>query len=74
VSVDHAVQNAASAVCKAVIDANRCGDPAQCAFDICAVSILVAGEDQAIRTGLALFMLRLARQLDHDVTEATTLQ
>jgi hypothetical protein len=73
-SLDHTVQEHASDVCRAVMAANKCGDPTQCAFDIVGAAVLVAGDDEATKSALAWFLLRTARQLDHDLTTATVLQ
>jgi hypothetical protein len=73
-SLDHTVQERASDVVKAVIAAHRCGDPAQCCFDIVSAAALVAGDDAETKSALAWFMLRMAQRLDRDVTNATTLQ
>ena len=76
-SVDHAtrqVEQHASDVVRAVMKASACNDPAQVAFDIIGAGMLVCGDDPVMKSALALFMLQMARRLDHDVTEATTLQ
>jgi hypothetical protein len=36
--------------------------------------MLVCGDDPAMKSALALYMLRMARRLDSDVTEATIFQ
>jgi hypothetical protein len=77
VSVDHAtrqVEQHASDVVRAVMRANASNDPMQVAFDVIGAALLVCGDDPVMKSALALFMLRMARRLDHDVTEATTLQ
>jgi hypothetical protein len=64
-----------SAVVRAIMAANRCGDPSQVAFDIVGAAVLIVGDsDQLARSALARLMMRLAEQLDHDVLNATTLQ
>lgn len=76
-SVDHAtrqVEQHASDVVKAVMRANASNDPTMVAFDIIGASMLVCGDDPAMKSALALYMLRMARRLDSDVTEATIFQ
>jgi hypothetical protein len=78
-SPDHTVQNAASDaasdVVRAVMKAASGRDVAQVAFDIVnAAALVAAGDDAAVKSAVALYMLRMARRLDDDVTETTTLQ
>jgi hypothetical protein len=71
VSLDHDVQEHASAVVKAVMAACRCGDTQQCAFDIVGAAALVAGDDPQTKSAVAWYMMRMAQRLDRDVTNAT---
>jgi hypothetical protein len=57
-----------SAVVRAVMAANRCGDPSQVAFDIIGAAMLVAGDDH--KSELAWFMRRCVERLDRDVIDA----
>jgi hypothetical protein len=63
-----------SAVVRAVMDANRSGDAMAVAFDIVGAAMLICDGDQQLKSALAWFMRRQAERLDHDMTNATTLQ
>ena len=73
-SPDPKVQAAVSEVTKAVMKANGCDDRMAVAFDLASTSTMVTGDDPAIRSALALFLLKLAKKLDCDVNALTTVQ
>ena len=70
-SLDHTVQERASDVVRAVLAASRCGDTAQCCFDIVSAAALVAGDDQQTKSALAWFLMRMAAKLDGDIVNVT---
>jgi hypothetical protein len=63
-------EEATSAVVRAV-KAAQSSDRMAVAFDIVCAAMLICGEDQLLRSALAMFMLKQAKQLDGDAVGAT---
>jgi hypothetical protein len=71
---DHDVQEAASAVVRAVLAARSSGDTEQCCFDVIGAVMLICGDDPQTKCAVAWFMRRAAQRLDGGVIDAMTLQ
>ena len=60
--------------CSAIVNAVMAAaafDNQKCAFSLAAAALLVIGRDQSARTALARLMMKLARDLDGDVVNAS---